>query len=92
MIVTPLVWNLVTLHLAAGRERVIGTAFVGTIGTLGGFVSPVLKTWAEHYWNNEYAGIVVLCMIGLCGPVILLTLGSYKRKAEKSATVKVSAM
>lgn len=91
MIATPLVWNLVTLHLAAGRERVIGTAFVGTVGTLGGFVSPILKTWAEHYWNNEYAGIVVLCMIGLCGPVILLTLGSHKRKAEKNAAVKVSA-
>lgn len=78
MIATPLVWNLVTIHLSAGKERVIGTAFVGTVGTLGGFISPILKTWAENHWHNDYAGIVVLCLIGLCGPLILLFLRENK--------------
>ncbi len=81
MIATPLVWNLVTLHLSSGKERVIGTALVGTIGTLGGFISPILKTWAENHWQNDYAGIIVLCVIGLFGPLILLTLRHSKNKS-----------
>lgn len=74
MITMPLVWNLVTIYLQSGKERVIGTALVGTIGTLGGFISPILKNWAETYWQNDHSGIISLCIIGLIGVVMLLTL------------------
>ena len=74
MVATPLIWNLVTLYLSHGRQRVIGTAFVGTFGTLGGFISPVLKTWAEAHWQNSYSGIITLCIIGFLGVLVLFTL------------------
>lgn len=73
IVVQPLFWNLPTQYLS-GRAAAIGTALIGSIGNLGGFVAPNLKNWVDQMWNNDIAGLTVLAIVGFIGVVFLFLL------------------
>ena len=73
IVVQPLFWNLPTQYLS-GRAAAIGTALIGSIGNLGGFVAPNLKNWVDQMWNNDIAGLTVLAIVGFIGVVFLFRL------------------
>lgn len=73
IVVQPLFWNLPTQYLS-GKSAAIGTAFIGAMGNLGGFVAPILKNAIDQWWNNDIAGLVVLSLIGFVGVILLLSL------------------
>lgn len=75
IIVQPLFWNLPTQYLH-GRSAAAGTALIGALGNLGGFVAPNLKNWAEHTFQNHYAGLLALSLVGIIGWVLLATLNN----------------
>lgn len=73
IIVQPLFWNLPTQYLS-GRAAAVGTALIGSIGNLGGFVAPNLKNWADQKWDNDIAGLTVLAIVGFSGVISLFLL------------------
>ena len=85
IVVQPLFWNLPTQYLT-GRAAAIGTALIGSMGNLGGFVAPNLKNWMDRVWQNDMAGLVTLAVVGFIG-VILLVILNRKRKDESKMTV-----
>ena len=70
VVVQPLFWTLPTAYLN-GRAAASGIAFIGSIGNLGGFVAPTLKTAAEKIYGNRSAGMFLLSGIALTGVVLL---------------------
>lgn len=81
IVVQPLFWNLPTQYLL-GKSAAIGTALIGAIGNLGGFVAPILKNSIDQWWNNDIAGLVVLSLVGFVGVVLLLSLKMEKLKVQ----------
>lgn len=79
IIVQPLFWNLPTQYLR-GRSAAAGTALIGALGNLGGFVAPNLKNWAESTFQNHYAGLLALSLVGVMGLILLATLKSAAQK------------
>lgn len=73
IVVQPLFWNLPTQFLS-GRALAGGTALIGAMGNLGGFVAPQMKNGAEQFFNNGYAGYVSLAVVGLIGVLLLALL------------------
>ena len=73
IIVQPLFWNLPTQYLR-GRSAAAGTALIGALGNLGGFVAPNMKNWAEQTFQNDYAGLLALSLVGVVGLILLATL------------------
>lgn len=73
IVVQPLFWNLPTQFLSE-RALAGGTALIGAMGNLGGFVAPQMKNGAEQFFNNAYAGYMSLAIVGLLGVLLLLSL------------------
>ncbi len=82
IVVQPLFWHLPTQYLS-GRAAAIGTALIGSVGNLGGFVAPNLKNWADQMWNNDIAGLTVLAIVGFIGVIFLFSLKREHRTAGK---------
>lgn len=78
IVVQPIFWNLPTQYLT-GKAAAIGTALIGALGNLGGFVAPNLKNWIDNLWQNDIAGLLVLACIGLIGVLLLWSIRWDKR-------------
>ncbi|OTG87184.1 MFS transporter [Acinetobacter sp. ANC 4558] len=88
IVVQPLFWNLPTQYLS-GRAAAIGTALIGSMGNLGGFVAPNLKNWMDQAWHNDMAGLITLAMVGLIGVILLYKLNRKHRNEKQSLVIKV---
>lgn len=82
IVVQPLFWHLPTQYLS-GRAAAIGTALIGSVGNLGGFVAPNLKNWVDQMWNNDMAGLIVLAIVGFIGVIFLFSIKREHRIAAK---------
>lgn len=82
IVVQPLFWNLPTQYLS-GKSAAIGTALIGAMGNLGGFVAPILKNSIDQFWNNDIAGLVVLSLVGCVGVIFLISLQLERLKHIK---------
>ena len=69
--VQPLFWTFPTGYLA-GTAAAGGIALVNSLGALGGFVAPNVKTWAEGYFASGAAGLYVLAGTTLVGALLFL--------------------
>ena len=69
--VQPVFWTLPTSYLT-GTAAAGGIAFINSLGTLGGFVAPNVKTWVEGQFNSTTAGMYVLAASALAGAVLIL--------------------
>jgi MFS family permease len=55
----PVFWAFPASYLS-GISAAGGIAFINSVGTLGGFVAPNIKTWAELRFDSTAAGMLVL--------------------------------
>lgn len=68
--VQPIFWTLPTGFLVGGAAAA-GIALINSIGSLGGFVAPNLKNFADTAFGTG-AGLVVLAVIAMAGAALLL--------------------
>ena len=57
--VQPLFWTFPTTYLG-GAAAAGGIALINSLGALGGFVAPNVKTWAESTFASQAAGLDLL--------------------------------
>lgn len=67
--VQPVFWTLPT-GMLVGAAAASGIALINSIGSLGGFVAPIAKTWAESVFGPN-AGLFLLAGIALTGAILL---------------------
>jgi sugar phosphate permease len=86
--VQPLFWTFPTSYLA-GAAAAGGIALVNSLGALGGFVAPNVKTWAESAFASTSAGLYLLAATTLLGAALILGLrwlGLSAQERESSRT------
>jgi hypothetical protein len=64
-----------------------GIAMINSIGNIGGFVAPNLKTLAEQALNNPTAGMICLGVVALLGSVMMLALARIGNRSSQSLPV-----
>jgi MFS family permease len=84
VVVQPLFWALPTAYLA-GPAAASGIALIGSLGNLGGFIAPTLKTTVETLFHSQRAGMLALACAGVVGVALLLGIGTRSRRADKAA-------
>jgi len=72
--VQPIFWTFPTGYLS-GRAAAGGIAAINALGSLGGFVAPNLKVWADRYFENPAAGLYVLAGFTLLTALLAALLG-----------------
>lgn len=81
----PVFWSLPTQYLS-GVGAASGIAFIVSLGNLGAFLSPQIKTLADQLLGDPGAGYLVLS--GIAGIAALILLGlRIRRPAALEATV-----
>lgn len=71
--VQPLFWTFPTNYLG-GAAAAGGIALINSLGALGGFVAPNLKTWAEHAFASSSAGMNLLAAVTVLAGLLFLGL------------------
>ncbi|HUQ67488.1 MAG TPA: MFS transporter [Flavitalea sp.] len=84
--VQPVFWTLPTSYLT-GTAAAGGIAFINSLGTLGGFVAPNLKTWAEIRFHSPAAGMFVLAASALAGAMLVLVSGKLGLKGKVETAI-----
>lgn len=90
----PAFWTFPSSALG-GSAAAAGIALINSCGSLGGFIAPVLKNWAENAFHSPAAGLYLLA--GTTVLAALLVLGihspgpdvSKNLASEKPATKKI---
>ncbi|WP_083265622.1 MFS transporter [Pseudomonas sp. 1D4] len=77
--VQPLFWTLPTGYLS-GAAAASGIALINSLGNLGGFVAPNLKTAMETFFADPRAGMFALALVGLLGAGLILRLNTLKHR------------
>jgi len=72
--VQPIFWTFPTSYLG-GVAAAGGIALINSLGALGGFVAPNLKTWAEVTFASPAAGLYLLAGTTLIGALLIVLLG-----------------
>ena len=72
IVIQPIFWNLPT-QVLKGRGAAAAIALIGSLGNLGGFVAPTLKTYIESQFGVEF-GLIALAFIAFLGVLVLLHL------------------
>ncbi|MCI2956113.1 MFS transporter [Agromyces atrinae] len=67
--VQPVFWTLPTSFLV-GAAAASGIALINSLGSLGGFLAPVLKNWADATFGDN-AGLIVLAVIAFIGAALI---------------------
>src|SRR5690606_22399001 len=68
--VQPLFWTIPTGYLS-GAAAASGIALINSLGNLGGFVAPNLKTLMENLFADPRAGMFALALVGVLGACLL---------------------
>ncbi|MCX5537933.1 MFS transporter [Paraburkholderia sp. CNPSo 3076] len=82
--VQPLYWTLPTNYLG-GVAAAGGIALINSLGNVGGFVAPNLKTWTEQAFADPRAGMLSLACVAFAGAVMLMLM----RRASHTAQPQV---
>lgn len=81
----PSFWSFPTSYLA-GSSAAAGIAMINAFGNLGGFVSPVLKQWAESAFHSPAAGLYLLAAIAAAAALLALGIRAPHRDDLHQAT------
>ncbi|MCK0198193.1 MFS transporter [Ancylobacter sp. 6x-1] len=84
--VQPIFWTLPTGYLG-GIAAAGGIALINSLGSLGGFVAPNVKTWAETTFASTSAGLYLLAGTTLIGAVLVFALAAAGIGREARAPV-----
>lgn len=82
--VQPLFWTFPTAYLG-GAAAAGGIALINSIGSLGGFFAPNVKTWAEQVFASPDAGLYLLAGTTLAGAALFLALRGRRHPAPAAA-------
>ncbi len=77
--VQPLFWTFPASYLSQ-KTAAGGLALINALGSVGGFVAPNIKTWADIYYGSQRAGLFVLAAATLLSAGMLAMLGREKQK------------
>lgn len=83
----PLFWTFPTNYLG-GVAAAGGIALINSIGALGGFAAPNLKTWMEETFASESAGLYMLAASALLSALLMLGIklqGIHKQVENKTS-------
>ena len=69
--VQPLFWKFPTSYLG-GAAAASGIALINALGSLGGFLAPNVKTWADSIFGSPHAGLYLLATTTLAGSLLIL--------------------
>ncbi|WP_245443653.1 MFS transporter [Labrys okinawensis] len=81
----PVFWSLPTNYLS-GVGAASGIAFIVSLGNLGAFFSPQIKTWADQIVGNSSIGYLVLSIIAAGAAAILIGLKESKASRALAQT------
>ncbi|TSJ63996.1 MFS transporter [Starkeya sp. 3C] len=73
--VQPIFWTLPTGYLG-GVAAAGGIALINSLGNVGGFIAPNVKTWAEATFASTSAGLYLLAITTLIGAVLIFALAA----------------
>jgi MFS family permease len=76
--VQPLFWSFPTAYLG-GVAAAGGIALINSLGSLGGFFAPNLKTFAEAAFDSQQAGLYVLAGTTLIGAALFTAMRERTR-------------
>ena len=80
--VQPLFWTFPTGYLADGAAAG-GLAMINALGSLGGFLAPNVKVWADEYVGSQRAGIYLLAALTVFNAgLIAVTRNGHLSKPE----------
>ena len=68
----PLFWTFPTRYLT-GAAAAGGIALINSLGSLGGFIAPMLRTSAEHTFQSASAGLLLLGAASLLAALLIGT-------------------
>lgn len=68
--VQPLFWTFPTSYLG-GAAAAGGIALINALGSLGGFMAPNLKAWADRSFGSPQAGLYVLAATTILGAFLI---------------------
>ncbi len=68
--VQPLFWTIPTSYLS-GAAAASGIALINSLGNLGGFVAPNLKTFMESQFGDPRAGMLALAVVAVIGALMI---------------------
>lgn len=77
--VQPVFWTFPTGYLT-GAAAAGGIAFVNSVGTLGGFVAPTIKTWMEKEFASPSAGMIFLAVSAMLAALFIYLMKERKRR------------
>lgn len=80
--VQPVFWTLPT-GMLVGAAAAGGIALINSIGSLGGFVAPIAKTWAEASFGPN-AGLFLLAITAFLGAVLLFNSHRVSKMADSN--------
>ena len=78
-------WTQPTAFLT-GAAAAGGIALINSLGSIGGFVAPNVKTWADGVAGSETAGLYVIAGFTLVGAGLLAGLGAWQRRTGRRET------
>ena len=82
--VQPVFWSFPTAYLG-GAAAAGGIALINSLGAMGGFVAPNVKTWAEHAFASPSAGLNLLAATTVVGAMLFLALRQTRSAAAEAA-------
>ncbi|WP_062366602.1 MFS transporter [Variovorax paradoxus] len=82
--VQPVFWSFPTAYLG-GAAAAGGIALINSLGAMGGFVAPNVKTWAEHAFASPSAGLNLLAATTVIGATLFLALRQTRSAAAEAA-------
>jgi MFS transporter, ACS family, inner membrane transport protein len=88
--VQPVFWTIPTGYLA-GAAAASGIALVNSLGALGGFVAPNVKTWADSTFDSASAGLYVLAGTTVFGALLILGVTAVGLRGREQATTALQA-
>ncbi|CAG9223621.1 putative transporter YfaV [Paraburkholderia sabiae] len=80
----PLFWTFPTRYLT-GAAAAGGIALINSLGSLGGFIAPTLRTSAEHAFQSTSAGLLLLGAASLLAALLIGTLMRRDASRDTSA-------
>ncbi len=80
----PLFWTLPTSYLA-GRTAAGGLAIINALGSVGGFVAPNVKVWADQFFGSQRAGAFLLAAVAILNAGLIAITGNsnYRTSAKE---------
>ena len=78
--VQPLFWTFPTGYLA-GNAAAAGIALVNALGSLGGFLAPSAKVWADERFRSHTAGLYLLASLTFLNALFFSIAGRHKKRS-----------